>query len=129
MKQRLDFKKRSNSKEGFYDLREDWALIEASLAKQYGIRIRSQADMPWDEFCVLVSGLMADTPLGQVVSVRAEKDSKTIKQFNSDQKKIYLEWKKRRMVSLQESEFNLEMDNLEKSMEIAFGKREVNKNE
>lgn len=89
-----DFKK-LNNEEQWYDLREDWSLIEASLAKQYGIRIRSQADMPWTEFCTLVGGLMPDTPLGQIVSIRAEKDPKVIRAFTPDQRTIYRKWRTR----------------------------------
>lgn len=88
-----DFK--TPSSEGWYDIREDWQLIEASLATQYNIRIRHQNDMSWTEFCTLVSGIMPDTPLGQIVTIRAEKDQKTIKNFTPDQKRIHNEWKNR----------------------------------
>lgn len=45
-------------------MEEDWPLIEASLAKQYGIRIRKEIDtMDYAELCNLISGLMPDTPL------------------------------------------------------------------
>lgn len=48
--------------------------------------------MPWTEFCTLVAGLMPDTPLGSVVTIRAEKDPKTIRAFTPDQRRIYKEW-------------------------------------
>lgn len=51
--------------------------------------------MSWSEFSSLLSGLMADTPLGQIVSIRSEKDTKTIKAFNPEQRRIYNEWKSR----------------------------------
>jgi len=89
-----DFKKR-NDLSGGYDLNDDWSLIEASLAKQYGIRIRQHTDMPWTEFCTLVGGLMHDTPLGAIVSIRLENDPKVIKSFNSEQKRIYRAWQLR----------------------------------
>lgn len=53
--------------------------------------------MSWSEFCSLLSGLMADTPLGQVVAIRSEKDMKAVKKFNREQKRIYDQWKLRRM--------------------------------
>jgi hypothetical protein len=74
-------------------LREDWGLIESSLAKQYGIRIRSVSDMSWNEFCNLISGLMPDTPLGQIVAIRSEKDPKILKEFTPDQRRIRNEWR------------------------------------
>ena len=48
--------------------------------------------MSWSEFCTLLSGIMPDTPLGQIVSIRAEKDPKVIKNFNKEQKRIRQEW-------------------------------------
>ena len=63
MKWRNDFKT-SNDTELWYDLEEDWQLIEASIAKQYKIRIRKEIDnMGYAELCNLISGLMPDTPL------------------------------------------------------------------
>lgn len=107
----------------WYDLREDWPLIEASLAKQYGIRIRKQADMPWGEFCTLVAGLMPDTPLGSVISIRSETDPKAIKAFNKDQHRIYSDWRKRRAESKLDNLGTLERDlkTLEAALARMFG--------
>ena len=71
---------------------EDWELIESSFLKQYGIRLRAEEDMLYPEFCSLLSGIMPDTPLGQVVSIRAEKNKEIIKHFNKEQKRIRNEW-------------------------------------
>ena len=63
-----DFKT-SNDTELQYDMEDDWPLIEASLAKQYGIRIRKEIDtMSYAELCNLISGLMSDTPLRKYCS-------------------------------------------------------------
>lgn len=86
-----------SSNENWYDLREDWPLIEASLAKQYGIRIRQLGNMPWSEFCTLVAGLMPDTPLGSIVTIRSEKDAKVRRGFSADQRRIYSEWRQRQV--------------------------------
>lgn len=93
-KPRNDF---ANSKQEveWFDMRGDWALIESSLAAQYGIRIRQATDMRWDEFCTLINGLMPETPLGRVVSIRSEQNNDTIRKFNSDQMRIYSDWKNR----------------------------------
>lgn len=117
-----DFSGKS-SPDGWYDLYEDWPLIEASLAMQYGIRIRQHGDMPWEEFCTLVGGLMPDTPLGSIVSIRAEQDPKTIKGFNADQRRIYNDWRKRQAVKQLDNPIKLdqEMKNLEAAMARAFG--------
>lgn len=39
---------------------------------------------------------MPDTPLGYIVSIRAEKDNEVIKKFTKDQKRIRNEWLKRK---------------------------------
>lgn len=76
---------------------DDWELIESSFLKQYGIRLREDgdADIAWQEFCSLLSGLMADTPLGQVVAIRSEKNPDRIGRFTDGQSRIYYEWRKR----------------------------------
>lgn len=93
---RLDFSSECEDVEdSHYDLYEDYALIEASFAQQYGIRLRNEDEMSWNEFCTLLSGLMPDTPLGRVVSIRAETDPDIIKNFNEEQRRIYNEWRSR----------------------------------
>jgi hypothetical protein len=103
-------------------------LIEASLAKQYGIRIRNAPDMSWNEFCSLVSGLMPDTPLGQIVSIRAESDPKILKEFTSDQRKIRSDWmnKQAKNKLSNPQEFAKSMQALEKTFQKLFSK-EVSK--
>lgn len=91
------------SNETYYDIFDDWELIESSFLKQYGIRLRSDDDMSYSEFCSLLSGIMPDTPLGQIVSIRAEKDAKAIKKFTKEQKRIRDEWILRRNRKLQEN--------------------------
>jgi len=81
----------------YYDLYEDWHLIEASFAAQYGIRLRREPDMTWGEFSALLSGLMPETPLGQMVSIRSEQDEEKIKYFTPEQKKIHDDYQKKIM--------------------------------
>ena len=82
--------------ESFYDLFDDWDLIESSFLKQYGIRLRAENDMSYQEFCSLLSGIMPDTPLGQIVSIRAEKNKEVIKHFTPEQRRIHMEWRNRK---------------------------------
>ncbi|MBY2477630.1 bacteriophage Gp15 family protein [Clostridioides difficile] len=104
-RQKPDFKTQNKS-DGFYDLYEDWELIESSFAKQYGIRLRTEIDMSWSEFCSLLSGIMPETPLGQIVSIRAEKDPKTLKGFTKEQRKIRNDWILKRNKKLREDKNN-----------------------
>lgn len=58
--------------------------------------------MSWSEFCSLLSGIMYDTPLGSVVSVRSEKDQETIKKFTKEQRRIRNDWIMKRNKKLRE---------------------------
>jgi hypothetical protein len=80
----------------WYDLYEDWDLIDASFTAQYGIRLRNEPDMSWGEFCTLLSGIMPETPLGQIVSIRSENDKEILKHFTPEQHRIRNEWRSRR---------------------------------
>ncbi len=51
--------------------------------------------MTWDEFSTLLAGIMPETPLGQIISIRSEDDPDILKSFNSEQKKIRNEWRSR----------------------------------
>lgn len=82
----------NKGEESFYNIIDDWELIEASFAQQYGIRLRREDDMSWDEFTTLLAGLNGDTPLGRIVSVRSESNPDRIKQFTAAEKKIRKEW-------------------------------------
>ena len=72
---------------------DDWELVEASFATQYGIRLDREYDMSWTEYASLLSGLLTETPLGQIVSIRAENDKDRLKNFNRDQHAIRNAWR------------------------------------
>lgn len=52
--------------------------------------------MPWNEFCDLLSGLNADTPLGRIVAIRLEEDRAVLDGFSPDQRRIRSQWRHRR---------------------------------
>ncbi len=79
----------------WYDIFEDWELIESSFAMQYNIRLVEAEDMDWKEFCTLLSGIMPKTPLGQMVSIRSEEDKDVLKQFTKTQHEIRNSWRSR----------------------------------
>lgn len=83
----------ATKKEGkvWYDLFEDWGLIEASFAQQYGIRLRRE-ELQWSEFTALLSGLNEKTPLGKIVAIRSETDGEMLKHFSKEQRKIRNDW-------------------------------------
>lgn len=57
-------------------------------------------------------GIGGDTPLGNVVQIRAETDPKKIKEFNTYEKRIYREWKEFKNNNKQK------VDAVQKGMEI-----------
>lgn len=85
-------------------------MIEASFLKQYGIRLKT-TELQYDEFLNLTSCLMPDTPLGQIVAIRSEKDAKVIQEFTDSQRKIYDDWHNRKQ-SNNEQEYTANMDKL-----------------
>ena len=121
---RLDFAKKQAYKEDWYDLYEDWGLIEASFTSQYGIRLRQEDDMSWSEFCTLLAGIMPETPLGQVVSIRSENDKEVLKSFTKEQHRIRNEWRRRRTkaVALNKDEVKKQLKIFQEAMKKAFSK-------
>lgn len=116
-----DFKT-SNESELWYDLEEDWALIEPSLAKQYGIRIRKEINtMSYAELCNLISGLMSDTPLGNIVQIRSENDEETLKNFTQDQKEIRRKYRNKIAKKIDKEEYNQVIAEFQKAFKEMAG--------
>lgn len=67
-------------------------LIEQSIAKQYGVLPSEQGNLKYADWAKLVSGLMEDTPLGQVVKLRTEKDRDVLKRLTPAQRKMRADW-------------------------------------
>ena len=102
-KWRNDFQ---NNDESFYDLIDDFDLIESSFAQQYGIRLR------WGEFSSLLSGLNGDTPLGNIVRIRSEKDPKVIKNFTESEKKIRSKWLNKNAKQISREDYQQAMESI-----------------
>ena len=117
-KRRNSFVNPSNKEDPYYDIFEDWQLIDASFTQQYGIRLRRESDMSWDEFCTLLSGLRHDTPLGNIISIRSETDKDIIKHFTPQQKKIRSDWQRRKAKKVVNmDQYNYDMKMFEKMFE------------
>ncbi len=75
---------------------DDYDLIVASFQSQYGLRLSREINtMTWDEFKDLLSGIGPDTPLGRIVTIRAEEDREMLKHFTKEQHRIRNEWRSR----------------------------------
>lgn len=109
-KWRNDFQ---NNDESFYDLIDDFDLIESSFAQQYGIRLRMEIDtMKWGEFSSLLSGLNGDTPLGNIVRIRSEKDPKVIKNFTENEKRIRSKWLNKNAKEISHEDYQQAMESI-----------------
>lgn len=110
--------------ETWYDLFEDWYLIESSFAQQYGIRLRKDLkNMEWGEFISLLAGINADTPLGNIVRIRSEKDPETLKKFNQSERKIRSEWLNKNAKQISQETYEQAMNNF-KNMFITLSEKE-----
>ena len=65
--------------------------------------------MSWGEFVMLLEGIMPDTPLGQIVSIRAENDPDMLKCFNDEQRRIHDEWQARRAEHMSSEDYDRAM--------------------
>lgn len=79
--------------------------------------------MSWNEFCTLLSGIMLKTPLGQIVSIRAEEDKDILKNFTEDQHRIRNEWRSRNnpINTMTDEEKEQQIKEFEKMMASMFG--------
>ena len=64
-------------------------MIIASFQAQYGIRLATElSTMSWREFSYLLGGLSHNTPLGNLIAIRSEKDPKKLKEFTPEQRRL-----------------------------------------
>lgn len=116
-----------NNEEGYetwYDLFDDWDLIASSLKTQYGYSIRKEIDiLEWGELMSDIAGLKPDTPLGNIVRIRSEKDPEAIKNFSSWEKQIRNEWLNKNASQMSKETYEKAMNDF-KNMFIALSKKE-----
>lgn len=97
-------------------------MIVSSFAQQYGIRLYYEYEnIPCQEFRQLLSGLNGETPLGYVVQIRAETDSKKIRQMTKKEKEIRTEWAKFREKNNKNRTIELETKDISKVFSKMFG--------
>ncbi len=120
-KWRNDFKETKNS-ENWYDMEDDWELIASSLKTQYGYSIRKEINnLSWAELCSDISGLMSETPLGNIVQIRSEDDSEKLKNFTQDQKNIRWEYRMKMAQNMDKDEYKKVITDLQKAFKEMAG--------
>ena len=116
-----DFKNQSNN-EAWYDFEDDWELIASSLKTQYGYSIRKEIEnMDWAELSSDISGLMGDTPLGNIVQIRSEDDGERLKNFTQDQKNIRWKYRMKMAQNVDQEEFKKAIADLQKAFKEMAG--------
>ena len=61
--------------------------------------------MSWAELCSDISGLMGETPLGNIVQIRSEDDKERLKNFTQEQKNIRWEYRNKMAQKMDKEEF------------------------
>lgn len=111
------------SEDPYYDLIDDFGLIVSSFQTQYGIRLSKDLEnMKWDEFKDLLIGISPETPLGRIVSIRAEKDKEILKHFTKEQRRIRSEWRNRGAKEIKKEEMDKVLDNFKQMFIQMAGK-------
>ena len=71
--------------------------------------------MKWSEFKALLTGIGPETPLGRIVSIRAEEDQDVLKHFTKDQNRIRNEWRTRRAKEVSKEELATVLEGFKKA--------------
>ncbi len=78
--------------------------------------------MKWDEFKALLCGVAPETPLGRIVSIRAEDDKDILKHFTKEQKRIRSEWRNRKAKKVSETQLDDMLEQLKRGFMAMAGK-------
>ena len=89
----------------------------ASFQSQYGIRLSTDlSGMKWREFKALMAGLDDKSPLGRLITLRAENDPKVLSRFSKSQKAIRNRWRSKKAKKVPQKD----LDQFLASMEEVF---------
>lgn len=99
--------------------------MASSLKSQYGYSIRKEIDvLDWGELISDIAGLNGDTPLGNIVRIRKEKDPETLKKFTPEEIRIRNEWLNKSVSQISEENYEQAMKNI-KNMFKTMAQSEV----
>ena len=71
--------------------------------------------MSWREFSYLINGLSGDTPLGRIVSIRAETDPEKLKEFTKEEKQIRNDYLRKRAKHKSAKEVDDALENIKQA--------------
>ena len=78
-------------------------------------------DISVSEYRKLLVGMMADTPLGEVVRIRSETDRETIEQMTAQEKKIRSDWQKFRAQKPCKQQITISVEQFQQMMRSISG--------
>ena len=78
--------------------------------------------MSWREFSYFINGLSGDTPLGKVISIRAEKDPERLKEFTADEKKIRNDYLRKKALKMPQKQADDAIEQM-RQVFVAMGKK------
>lgn len=99
--------------------------MASSLKTQYGYSVRKEIDnLDWGELISDISGLKGDTPLGNIIRIRKEKDPEVLKKFTPEEIKIRNEWLNKSSSQISEENYKQAMESI-KNMFKTMAQSEV----
>lgn len=99
--------------------------MASSLKTQYGYSIRKEIDnLDWGELISDIAGLKGDTPLGNIIRIRKEKDPEMLKKFTPEEMKIRNEWLNKTASQISEENYKQAMESI-KNMFKTMAQSEV----
>ena len=88
----------------------------ASFQSMYGIRLSKElSGMKWREFAAMLAGLDHETPLGRIVSVRAENDPASLKLFTPEMRRVRARWQQRKAKKMPQKDLDAFLDEMKKA--------------
>lgn len=77
--------------------------------------------MSWREFSYYINGLSGDTPLGRIVSIRAENDPERLKEFTKEEKKIRSDYLRKQAVKKSEKDVDKALEGIKQAFIVMAG--------
>lgn len=82
----------------------------------YGIRLSQELEsMKWPEFTALLSGLDHDTPLGRIVSIRAENDPARLRGFSPEMRRVRSAWRNRKAKAMPQNQVDAFLEEMKRA--------------
>lgn len=72
--------------------------------------------MKWREFSAYMAGLDGKSPLGRVISIRAEEDPEILRQFSPEQRRIRNAWRSRKAKKVSKGDLEAFLESMKRTL-------------